>query len=56
MKMRIFKSVADLAAGWRGGGKKHEIYGVAFGSNLFYNLFLQDRGAWPPLAPLDPLL
>ena len=41
----------------RGGGEKHEIHAVAFGSHLFYDLFLQGRGEpWPPRPPLDPLL
>ena len=26
---------------WGGGGKKHEIYAVAFGGHIFYDLFLQ---------------
>ena len=50
-------SLADQAggwvcvwAGWVGWDKKHEIYAVAFGGRLFYDLFLQARGAWP-LAP-----
>ena len=44
-------SVADPVAGWGGGGgKKHEIYAVAFGGHLFYGLFLQSRG-YGPLAP-----
>ena len=30
-----------------GGAEKHKIYAVAFGSHLFYDLFLQDQGAWP---------
>ena len=36
-----------------GGGKKHEIYGAAFGGHLSYDLFLQ---GWGPWAPSDPLL
>ena len=36
----------------RGGAKKHEIYGAAFGGHLFYDLFLQGwGGAWPPRHP-----
>ena len=39
------------ATGW--GDKKHEIYVAAFGSHLFYDLFLQGwgEGAWPPRHP-----
>ena len=41
----------------RGGAEKHEIYVAAFGSHLFYDLFLQGQGGpWPPRPPLDPLL
>ena len=40
-----------------GRGKKHEIYGAAFGGHLFYDLFLQGWGGMAPSAPhLDPLL
>ena len=47
----------DISIGSRSrvGGKKHEIYVAAFGSNLFYGLFLQGYGAMAP-RPLDPLL
>ena len=30
------------------GGEKHEIYAAAFGGHLFYDLFLQGRGAPRP--------
>ena len=33
------------------GGEKHEIYASAFGGHLFYHLFSQGRGAWPPALP-----
>ena len=33
------------------GGEKHEIYMAAFGDHLFYDLFLQDQGGWPPRPP-----
>ena len=50
MKMR------DISIGSSGrvgeGGKKHEIYVAAFGSHLFYDLFVQGLGG----SPLDPLL
>ena len=36
------------------GAEKHEIYVAAFGSHLFYDLFLQGRGSHGP--PPDPLL
>ena len=36
----------------RGGGKKHEIYGAAFGDHLFYDLFLQGWGGG--MAPSEP--
>ena len=42
--------VADPAAGYGGGAKKHEIYAATFSGHLFYDLFLQALG---PL--LDPL-
>ena len=42
-------------AGWEG-GKKHEIYEAKFDGHLFYDLFLQDKGAWPPLDILLDLL
>ena len=36
----------------RGGAEKHKIYESAFGSHLFYDLFLQGRGGGcPPLPP-----
>ena len=39
------------------GGNKHEIYVAAFGSHLFYDLFVQVWGGHGPLGtPLDPLL
>ena len=45
---------------WPGGGgaKKHEIYVAAFGSHLFYDLFVQGWGGGhgPLGTPLDPLL
>ena len=34
-----------------GGGKKHEIYVVAFGGHLFYDLFLQGKEGHDPLGP-----
>ena len=39
-----------------GGSEKHEIYVGTFGGHLFYDLFSQGWGAWPPWLPLDPLL
>ena len=37
---------------WQGRGtKKHEIYVAAFGSHLFYDLFVQGWGAMAPLVP-----
>ena len=41
----------DPAVGGEG-GKKHEIYVVAFGGHLFYDLFLQAGGGG--IAPLAP--
>ena len=40
------------------GAEKHEIYAVAFGGHLFYDLFSQGRGGGhgPLGPPLDPLL
>ena len=40
------------------GAQKHEIYAVAFGGHLFYDLFSQGKGDHGPLAtpPPDPLL
>ena len=35
----------------RGGAEKHEIYAAAFGGHLFYDLFSQSWGAWPPRPP-----
>ena len=52
-----FSSIGS--SGWVGRGKKHEIYVAAFGSHLFYDLFLQGLGgAMAPSAPPppDPLL
>ena len=51
-----FSSIGS--SGRVGGAKKHEIYVAAFGSHLFYDLFLQGwGGAMAPSAPpLDPLL
>ena len=46
----IYLTASDPVAGWEG-AKKHEIYGAAFGSHLFYDLFLQGWGAIPPSAP-----
>ena len=43
------------SSGRVGGAKKHEIYVVAFGGHLFYDLFVQGWGAMAPSAPpLDP--
>ena len=52
---KITFTAVDPAAGYKGGGKKHEIYVPAFGDHLSYDLFLQGRGDGP-LAPRDPLL
>ena len=38
------------------GAKKHEIYVATFGSHLFCDLFLQDKGGHGPLTTLDLLL
>ena len=35
----------------REGGEKHEIYAVAFGGHLFYDLFSQGQESHGPLAP-----
>ena len=47
-----------MVGGGGGGGEKHGIYAAAFGSYLFYDLFLQGLGGgpWPFGPPLDPLL
>ena len=42
---------SDPAAGWGGGGKKHEIYVAAFGGHLFYDLFVQGWGDGPLGTP-----
>ena len=48
----MFKSSLSSGSNGRVGGEKHEIYMAAFGSHLFYDLFLQDlRGPWPPRPP-----
>ena len=48
---RVFGSaVADPAAGYRG-AEKHEIYAAEFSGHLFYDLFLQVRGAHGPPRP-----
>ena len=51
-------TVADPAAGlgWGVGGEKHDIHEGAFGSHLFYDIFLQSGGHGPLAPSLDPLL
>ena len=51
----ISETLSKMINPGRGGVEKHKIYADAFGSHLFYNLFLQDRGG-ATLAPVDPLL
>ena len=52
-----YDSASDPAAGWGGGGKKHEIYVAVFGGHLFYDLFVQSWGGHGPLGtPRGPLL
>ena len=48
--------ISSGSSGWVGGAKKHEIYVAAFGGHLFYDLFVQGWGAWPPWLLLDLLL
>ena len=40
----------------RGGPRNMKSMWPHFGGHLFYDLFVQGWGAWPPRHPLDPLL
>ena len=53
LKIRLmFSQISSGSSGRVGGGEKHEIYMAAFGSHLFYDLFLQDGGrGHGPLGP-----
>ena len=48
----VWKPASDPVAGW-GGGKKHEIYVVTFGSHLLYDWFVQGLGVGG-MAPSAP--